>query len=152
MKLVIQRVHKCKLLVDNEVYSEINKGIVVFVGFNQDDTNEHFDWFVNKICGLRIFRDENDKINLSVKDVEGEIMIVSNFTLFADCSRGFRPNFMYAMGSEKARAYYEELVEKFRALHPYKVVTGKFGEHMDIIQENDGPINIVMDEREYFKK
>lgn len=152
MKLVVQRVHSCKLSVDNKLVSEIKQGLVVYVGFNQNDTKEHFDWFVNKICGLRIFRDENDKINLSVKDVKGEIMIVSNFTLYADCSRGFRPNFMYAMESQKAREFYEELLAKFKSVHPYKVCSGMFGEHMEIQQENDGPINIVIEEKDYFKE
>lgn len=151
MKIVVQRVNSARLTVDDKTVSQINNGLVVYVGFNQNDTNKHFDWFVNKVCGLRIFRDENDKINLSVKDIGGEIMVVSNFTLYADCSHGFRPSFINAMESSKAELLYNEILEKFKNSYPNRVCAGMFGEHMVIEQVNDGPINIVLEEKDIFK-
>ena len=151
MKIVIQRVNSAKLTVDNNLVSQIQNGLVVYVGFNQNDTNKHFDWFVNKVVGMRIFRDENDKMNLSVKDIGGKIMVVSNFSLYADCSHGFRPSFINAMESSKAKILYEEILEKFKNAYQGNVFAGLFGEHMIIDQVNDGPINIVLEESEFFK-
>jgi D-aminoacyl-tRNA deacylase len=141
-------VHNADLFVDNKLVSSIKKGLVVFIGFCIDEDIDKIDWLANKIVNLRIFKDDEDKMNLSVKDVGGDILLVSNFTLYADTSHGFRPNFMYALNSEKARPLYEELIKSLNNLYSGHIQTGIFHEHMEINQQNDGPINIVIDTKE----
>jgi D-tyrosyl-tRNA(Tyr) deacylase len=103
------------------------------------------DWFVNKVSGLRVFEDENQKMNLNLTQVDGEIMIVPNFTLYADCSHGFRPSFINALKPDQATLLFDQIVDKFRATLGERVKTGVFGADMQITQLNDGPITIVID-------
>lgn len=151
MKFVVQRVKHTTLTVDNKLISEIPHGLVCFVGFTQNDENVDMDWYVNKISGLRIFEDENQKMNLNLQQVDGEILIVPNFTLYADCSHGFRPSFIEAMRPEQATLLFDKIVSKFKQCLGDKVKTGIFGADMQIDQHNDGPITIVIDSKDINK-
>ena len=145
MKVVVQRVLDTTLYVDKKEYSHIDKGLLVYVGFSVEDTTNPIPWMVNKVSGLRIFEDSEGKMNLSLKDIGGSMMIVSNFTLYADCSHGFRPAFINAMGGDKAVALYDEFVRQMNVALPDRVVTGVFGGDMHIDSICDGPINIVIE-------
>lgn len=144
MRAVVQRVDRAVLIVDGKPVSQIGKGLVVYLGVGQNDEEKNADNLAKKVADMRIFRDENDKLNLSVKDVKGEILVVSNFTIYADCSRGNRPNFMYAKASQEANVLYEYFVTQLRR-QGVTVKTGVFGEHMSIEQTNNGPINIIVE-------
>lgn len=145
MKLVIQRVKNAKLEVEGELISQIGTGLVCFVGFKEGDQTLNQDWYVNKLCGLRIFEDENQKMNLNLSQVDGEILLVSNFTLYADCSHGFRPSFINALNPTEANILFEQFVNKVKEQLGNKVKTGVFGADMQITQHNDGPITIVIE-------
>ena len=112
MKIVIQRVQNAEVKVENETVGKINKGFLVLLGVTHGDTKENADYLVKKLCKLRVFRDENDKMNLSLKDVNGELLIVSQFTLYADCTQGNRPSFINAAGPEEANELYEYFCEE----------------------------------------
>lgn len=144
MRAIIQRVQSANLTEEGKQISQIGQGLCVYLGINQDDTIENAKKLAKKLVNLRVFRDENEKINYSVKDIKGEVMIVSNFTIYADCSRGTRPNFMYAMKSEPAKKLYEEFV-KLIEKENITAKQGVFGGHMKIEQINDGPVNIVLE-------
>ncbi|MCX7908120.1 MAG: D-aminoacyl-tRNA deacylase [Ignavibacteria bacterium] len=146
MRAVIQRVKKASVRIINtgEIRS-IGKGLVVFLAFKQNDSLQEIKWFTNKILNLRIFSDENGKMNLSVQDINGEIMLVSNFTLYGDVSKGFRPNFMYSAEPSIANKIYKDFIEHFRSSSSLYVVTGEFREMMDIELINDGPVTIILD-------
>lgn len=146
MRAVIQRVKKAsvKILSNNEIRS-IGKGLCVFIAIKSSDGMEEIKWFTNKILNLRIFPDEMGKLNLSVTDVKGEIMIISNFTLYGDVSKGFRPNFMLSAEPETANKIYNEFLEHFIKSTQLKVVSGEFREMMDIELINDGPVTIIID-------
>lgn len=150
MRFVIQRVNNASVKVDDEAIGSIGKGLLIFFGASDADTEEMLPKFVDKILKLRIFADENDKTNLSIKDVNGELLIISQFTLYADCRKGNRPSFIHAGAPDKA----EYLYEKFIALCKEqidKVDTGKFGADMKVSLENDGPFTIVMDSADFEK-
>jgi len=142
MKIIIQRVEKCLVKIENKIHSEIGKGLLVLVGIKDRDDFNKIDWIINKIINLRIFNDSNGKMNLSVKDIDGEIMIVSNFTLYADASKGFRPSFINAAIPEIAIPIYDKLIENLKTVLPNKVQTGVFGADMKINLINDGPVTI----------
>ena len=144
MKAVVQRVKKTTLSVDGELISEIPFGLTVFLGIKSGDTEKQADYIAKKIAGLRIFEDENGKMNLSVKDVGGEVLLVSQFTLYGDASHGNRPSFTLAERPEKAEPLYEYAV---RALEGHDVVVkkGVFGADMKIEQYNDGPVTILLE-------
>lgn len=145
MKLVVQRVKSAKLEVDNKLISEIKTGLVCFVGFKDGDQELNMDWYVNKLCGLRIFEDENEKMNLNLTQVDGEILLVPNFTLYADCSHGFRPSFINALNPTEATVLFDKFIEKVKKELGNRVKTGIFGADMQITQHNDGPITIVIE-------
>ena len=145
MKLVVQRVKSAKLEVDNKLISEIKHGLVCFVGFKDGDQELNMDWYVNKLCGLRIFEDENEKMNLNLTQVDGEILLVPNFTLYADCSHGFRPSFINALNPTEATVLFDKFIEKVKKELGNRVKTGVFGADMQITQHNDGPITIVIE-------
>ena len=145
MKLVIQRVKSAKLEVDNKLISEIKHGLVCFVGFKDGDQELNMDWYVNKLCGLRIFEDENEKMNLNLTQVDGEILLVPNFTLYADCSHGFRPSFINALNPTEATLLFDKFIEKVKNELGVRVKTGIFGADRQITQHNDGPITIVIE-------
>ena len=144
MKAVVQRVKKTVLSVDGQIVSEIPFGLTVFLGVKTGDTQKEADYLAKKIAGLRIFEDENGKMNLSVKDVGGEILLVSQFTLYGDATKGFRPSFSLAERPERANALYEYTAEQIRA-YGVTVKQGVFGADMQISQHNDGPVTILLD-------
>lgn len=144
MKFVIQRVNHAQVAVDGAVIGKIGKGFLVFIGVSNEDTKEIADKYIKKLLGLRIFEDENGKTNLSLKDVDGELLLVSQFTLYADCSHGNRPSFVCAGKPELARELYGYIIEECRK-QVAVVETGEFGADMKVELENDGPFTIVLD-------
>lgn len=145
MKFVIQKVSHACVRVDDEVVGSISKGFLVFVGVGQDDTPELADKFVKKMTALRIFRDEHGKTNLSLKDVNGQVLIISQFTLYADCRKGNRPSFVKAGDPEKAEALYRHIIDKTKESIDV-VEEGVFGAYMKVELENDGPFTVILDE------
>lgn len=144
MKALIQRVKKASVTIDNKLYSEIGKGLLVLLGVEKDDEKENGDKLAQKISTLRIFEDENDKMNLSVKDVNGEILVVSQFTLCGDCRKGTRPSFDKAAPPEKVNELYEDFVSVLKA-GGFRVKTGKFRAMMDVELINDGPVTFMVE-------
>lgn len=147
MKFVIQRVNEASVKVDGKIIGQINKGFLVLIGVGQDDTKEIADKMVKKLLGLRIFDDENDKINLSLTDVGGELLLISQFTLYANCKKGYRPSFIEAGAPDMANEMYEYIVEQCRQ-GGFHVETGEFGADMKVSLLNDGPFTIVLDSRD----
>ncbi len=145
MKLLIQRVNHAQVCVDGEIVGKIGKGFLVFVGVGQNDTREIADKYLKKMLGLRIFEDQNGKTNLSLKDVNGELLMVSQFTLYANCRHGNRPGFTDAGAPDMANELYEYMLNE--AVKQVPVVEhGIFGADMKISLENDGPFTIILDE------
>ena len=143
MKFVIQRVTHAEVAVEGEVIGKIGKGFMVLIGVAQDDTRVIADKMVKKLTGLRIFEDENGKTNLSLTDVGGELLVVSQFTLYADCHKGNRPSFVRAGAPDKANRLYEYFVERCKQYVP-KVEHGSFGADMKVELFNDGPFTLVL--------
>lgn len=150
MKLIIQRVKEASVSVDNKIIGRINKGFMILLGVNDTDTTEIADKMVQKLLNLRIFEDENGKTNLDIKSVSGELLIVSQFTLYADCHKGNRPSFVKAGNPEKANMLYEHVILKCKEQIP-NVEHGKFGAHMEVSLINDGPFTIILDSDEIIK-
>lgn len=144
MKLIIQRVSEASVKVNNEEISKIEKGYLVLIGINNSDTKSNADYLVNKLVNLRLFEDENDKLNLSLKDIEGELLLVSQFTLYADCSHGNRPSFKEAAKADYARNIYNYFVEQCKNIVPV-VKEGIFGSYMKVNLTNDGPATIIIE-------
>lgn len=144
MKMVIQRVLNAQVVVDEKEISAIGKGFLVFLGVGKGDTQADADKLVKKMTGLRIFSDEDDKINLALKDVSGEVLIVSQFTLYADTKKGYRPSFIDAAAPEDAEALYQYVIEETKKVIP-NVQTGSFGADMKISLTNDGPFTIILE-------
>lgn len=145
MKAVIQRVRESSVEVDDEVTGKIGNGLLVFVGIGKDDDEKDMDWMIDKIINLRIFEKEG-KFDQSLLDVKGDLLIVSQFTLYGDCSKGRRPSFSNAMEVDKARDLFEAFVAKSRQ-KVLKVETGVFQAHMDVKLTNDGPVTLVIDSK-----
>lgn len=145
MKLVIQRVNHASVTIDGVVYSRIGKGFLVLVGISDADDREMADKYIRKMVGLRIFEDEEGKTNRSLADVGGAVLLVSQFTLYANCRKGNRPSFTDAGKPEAAEALYNYMVEKTKEYVP-EVKTGVFGADMKVELENDGPFTILLDE------
>ena len=150
MKLVIQRVKHASVTVDGNVTGKIGKGFLVLIGIANSDTKEIADQYLKKLLNLRIFEDENGKTNISLKDVNGELLLVSQFTLYADCRKGNRPSFINAGAPDMAESLYEYMIEACRKEIPV-VETGIFGADMQVELLNDGPFTIVLDERLFQK-
>ena len=146
MKLVVQRVKKAEVKVDGNIIGKIDKGFLVLIGIKVGDTKEQADYLVKKLCNLRVFSDENDKMNLSLKDVNGELLIVSQFTLYANCKEGNRPSFVEAAKPDVAIPLYEYFVSECKKIIPV-VETGIFGADMKVDLLNDGPVTIIMDSK-----
>ena len=144
MKLVIQRVKNASVTVEEKVVGEIEKGFLVLIGIKVGDTKEHADYLVKKLCNLRVFTDENDKMNLSLKDVEGKLLIVSQFTLYANCNDGNRPSFIEAARPEEAIPLYEYFCDEC-AKRGFEVQKGIFGADMKVQLLNDGPVTIIIE-------
>ena len=144
MRAIVQRSLEASCVVDGQVVSSIDKGFMILVGFTHDDTLEEIKLLSRKIAGLRVFEDECGKLNKSIKDVNGSILAISQFTLYADCKRGNRPSFTDAMNYEKANDMFNIFVEELRQ-YDINVLTGVFGADMKIKFTNDGPVTIILD-------
>ncbi len=150
MKVVVQRSKKSKVTINNKVNGSIDKGYVLLVGFTHGDTTDIVDKMINKILNLRIFEDENDKMNLSIKDINGSILSISQFTLYADAKKGNRPSFINAMKPDEASKLYDYFNQE---LSKYiEVNTGIFGADMKVEIYNDGPVTIILDSDELYCK
>lgn len=145
MKAVLQRVQSASVTVDNELVSKINQGFLILLGVENTDDEKEAAALAKKISGLRVFTDENDKMNLSLADIDGEVLVVSNFTLCADCRKGRRPNFERAARGETANSLYELFCETLLTLGVRKVEKGIFGADMKVELLNDGPVTIIID-------
>lgn len=144
MKFVIQRVNEASVAVEGKTIGQIKKGFLVLIGVSDNDTKEIADKMVKKLLGLRIFDDENDKINLSLTDVGGELLLISQFTLYANCKKGYRPSFTEAGAPDMANEMYEYIISKCREAG-FHTQTGEFGADMKVSLLNDGPFTIVLD-------
>ena len=145
MRAVIQRVQGAQITIDHKEVRTIGQGLTVFLGVLRGDTERQADFLAEKLRELRIFTDENGKMNLSLMDVGGEMLVVSNFTLSTDCKKGRRPSFDNAAPPEEARGLYLRFVEQVKKSGVKKVETGEFGAHMDVLVNNDGPVTIILD-------
>jgi len=143
MKALIQRVKKASVTVDDKLYSSISEGLLVFVGVEKSDEKENAQKLAEKVLKLRIFEDENNKMNLSVCDIKGELLVVSQFTLCGDCKKGTRPSFDNSAPLDKAAELYEYFAEQVK-LSGLRVETGKFRTHMDVLLINDGPVTFLL--------
>ena len=150
MKFVIQRVNHASVKVDGNVVGKIDKGYMVLIGISENDTKEIADKMIKKMIGLRIFEDENRKTNISLKDVSGELLLISQFTLYADCKKGNRPSFINAGKPDMANEMYEYIIEQCKK-EISVVEKGIFGADMKVSLENDGPFTIVLDSKEIIK-
>lgn len=144
MKTVIQRVSESRVKVDGKTVGQIGKGLMILLGVGHDDTEEQADYLADKIAAMRIFEDENDKMNLSIKDISGEFLIISQFTLYADCRKGNRPSFVNAGKPDEASRLYDYFCQRL-ANKGFKVEKGIFGAHMEVSLINDGPVTIVLE-------
>lgn len=145
MKAVIQRVLEAQVVVDNKAVGKIEKGIVVLIGITQSDDESVIDWFVNKLMNLRIFSDSEGKLNLSVLDIEGKILLVPNFTIYGDAKKGYRPSYVNAANFEIATPIFDKMYDKLLTQIPNKVEKGIFGADMKVSLVNDGPVTIVIE-------
>lgn len=149
MRAVVQRVTKANVIVQDENVGNIDKGLMVLLGVEDGDDKNDVKYMVEKIVNLRIFEDENEKLNLSVLDIKGKMLVVSQFTLLGDCRKGRRPNFMKAAKPETANKLYEDFVDEAKE-KGICVETGVFREHMVINLSNDGPVTILVDSKKIF--
>jgi len=145
MKAVIQRVSSSSVMVDNEITGAIDQGLLVLLGIHEDDNKEQMEWICRKISKLRIFEDDEGKMNRSVQDVGGGILLVSQFTLYANSDKGTRPSFIEAARPEKAEPMYEDMIEWFKTHTDINIQTGEFGAMMSVKLENDGPVTIILE-------
>ena len=144
MKIIIQRVNYAKMFVNDKFKEEIKEGVLAFIGVKTDDTKEDVEYCVEKLINLRIFDDENGKLNLSIKDLKKEVMAVSNFTIYGNTKKGRRPSFVDSAKAEKAKELYDLFLKKLRE-KSIKFGSGEFGEYMKIISESDGPVNLIIE-------
>lgn len=145
MKAVIQRVSESSVTINNEIVAQIQKGLLVLVGIEDADNQEDINWLISKIANLRIFPDENEVMNLSLKDIDGEIIVVSQFTLHAATKKGNRPSYIKASKPEIAIPLYNSFVQQIEKELGKKVQTGQFGADMKVSLVNDGPVTIIID-------
>ena len=149
MRAVLQRVNSASVTIENEVVGKINKGFLILLGVGQEDDESDMKYICEKIINLRVFEDENEKMNLSLKDINGELLIVSQFTLYGDCRKGRRPSFDKAGAPDYAKKLYEETCEMFKS-YDVKVETGRFAADMQVELVNDGPVTMLLDSKKLF--
>ena len=149
MRALIQRVTKAKVQVDQITIGEIQKGLLILIGFHQDDQESDGEYLLQKIQNLRIFSDHNGKMNLSISDIQGEILIVSQFTLYADSRKGNRPSFIESAPFNQAKSMYIEWIQMAKKIFPDRIATGEFGADMQVELINDGPVTIMLDSRSH---
>ena len=147
MRLLVQRVKNSNVVVEDKIIGEIEQGFMVLIGVAPTDTKETVDFLVQKLINLRVFEDENEKMNLSIKDIDGELLIVSQFTLYADTSHGNRPSFINAAKPNLANKLYEYFVDQCKKQNIKKVATGKFAADMQVSLQNDGPVTIMLEKK-----
>ena len=147
MKVIIQRVTSASVTIETEIAANIQSGLLVLVGIEDDDSQEDINWLSQKIINLRIFADDNGVMNLSVKDIEGELIIVSQFTLHASTKKGNRPSYIKASKPDMAIPMYEKFVKQMELELGKKIQTGKFGADMKVALVNDGPVTIIIDSK-----
>lgn len=145
MRVIIQRVSYCKLSISGKIHSEIGKGMLILLGIEERDEEEDLQWMISKCAGLRIFSDEQGQMNLDLKEINGQIMVVSQFTLFASTKKGNRPGFTRSANRSIAEPMYDSFIQGMNAKHPQNVKSGIFGADMQIELLNDGPVSIVID-------
>lgn len=150
MRAVVQRVSSGKVEVNDEIMGSIEKGLVVFLGIGEKDEEKEIEYLTDKVANLRVFEDDQGKVNLSVKDINGSVLAVSQFTLYGDCRKGRRPSFINAAHPETAERLYVKFVESLKKNYELNVQTGIFGEHMKVFVENDGPVTILLDSGKLF--
>ncbi len=148
MRLVIQRVSEAKVTIQNQVLGAIQKGLVVLLGIHKADKPEVIPWFINKLVNLRIFGDKEGKMNLSIKDIKGQILLISQFTLYGNCLTGRRPDFIQAATPAMALPLYHQFIEQLR--QQVEVQTGQFGAIMQVSLVNDGPVTFIVDPKRTF--
>ena len=146
MKLIIQRVKSAKMSVNNNFKCEINRGIVAYLGITHEDDIKDINYCVDKLIHLRIFDDKNGKLNLSVQDIKGELLIVSNFTIYGNTKKGRRPSYTDSAAANEAQEIYNLFVKKLEQTG-IRFETGEFGQYMRIVSENDGPVNLIIDSK-----
>ncbi|HHV39094.1 MAG TPA: D-tyrosyl-tRNA(Tyr) deacylase [Tepidimicrobium sp.] len=149
MRAVVQRVSKASVSVDGDIVGEIGKGLLVFLGVGKDDNDDDLEYMVGKILGLRIFEDDDGKMNLSLEDIDGDILVVSQFTLYGDVRKGRRPSFSTSAGPDIAENMYELFIKSCQA-RQINVEKGTFGADMDVELINDGPVTILVDSKKVF--
>lgn len=147
MRVVIQRVNQSSVEIDGNIYNSINKGLLIFLGIEESDNSEDIEWLCGKISRLRIFNDDSGIMNLSVNDIDGEILLISQFTLHASTKKGNRPSYIKAARPEIAIPLYNEFSDYLSVICNKKVKTGIFGADMKILLENDGPVTIIIDSK-----
>ena len=147
MRTIIQRVKNAEVKVEGEIIGKINQGLLVLVGFEEIEDQDDFDWMIKKVTQLRIFNDENGVMNKSVKDIDGEMLIVSQFTLHANCKKGNRPSYIRAAKPDVAIPYYEKFLKETEIVLGKDVQKGEFGADMKVSLLNDGPVTIVLDSK-----
>ena len=148
MRFVIQRVSEASVRIDGELSGEISRGFLVLIGISNEDTREIADKIIKKLINMRIFDDENGKTNLDLASVDGELLLISQFTLYADCKRGNRPSFVNAGAPDMAEEIYDYIVDDIKSKMDAKVETGVFGADMKVSLVNDGPFTIILDSKE----
>ena len=146
MKIIIQRVNFAEIFVNNKFKGKIQKGIVAYIGVANGDSVKDIDFCIGKLINLRIFDDENGKLNLSVKDIRGELLIVSNFTIYGNTKKGRRPSYTDSAVANEAQEIYNLFVKKLEQTG-IRFETGEFGQYMRIVSENDGPVNLIIDSK-----
>lgn len=149
MRAVVQRVKEASCRVDGEIVGKIDKGILLFLGVGQGDEDKDLNYLVDKVVGLRIFSDDEGKMNLSLEDIEGEILIISQFTLYGDVRKGKRPSFTNSAAPDLGEKFYKQFIEEVKS-RGIKAETGVFGADMDIELINDGPVTILLDSEKIF--
>jgi D-tyrosyl-tRNA(Tyr) deacylase len=149
LRVVVQRVSSSKVIVDQKVVGSIGRGLNLLIGISKDDTYEDLKYIKDKVVNLRVFEDEENKMNRSILDIQGEILAISQFTLYGDCRKGRRPNFMNAMGGEDANALYEDFLKMLKE-SGLRVEKGEFGADMKVDIQNDGPVTILLDSKKEF--